>query len=152
MKEIKIKTLDVGPTHSAFVSEEGYCYMIGSNNFGQLGTGSFGHSDRLPHKITNIDRVGYVACGDAFTVAAAEGMLLFYLFLESGYCFFFSIDNPKVYTWGKQSRGRLGREDKNDSLKPSPVEFPLCGDEVKVQSLSSAHGSTLICFSRNRSP
>ncbi|XP_059151574.1 serine/threonine-protein kinase Nek8-like isoform X2 [Physella acuta] len=120
---LPIKLVALGTSHSAVVTADGDCYTFGSNQFGQLGVETEPAHRRpqlvasLPHKAIMI------ACGDIFTVAVA--------------------DDHQVYTWGKCSRGRLGRMDEESHL-PKPVLFPQDEDPFVVVSVSSSHGGTVI--------
>lgn len=52
----------------------------------------------------------------------------------------------EVFTWGKSSRGRLGRSPECNHL-PNIVALPK-EDQFSVVSLSSSHSSTLIAVQR----
>ncbi|XP_075928813.1 P2X purinoceptor 4-like isoform X2 [Petromyzon marinus] len=109
----------LGTAHSAAVTDTGTCYTFGSNQHGQLGGGAR-TSSRAPQPVDGLGgvKVVQVTCGDAFTVAVAEG--------------------GQVFTWGKAARGRLGRTD-GEACDPGPVQlqetFPYA-----VTSVSSRHG------------
>ena len=60
--------------------------------------------------------------------------------------FSFSCSDNEVFTWGKSSRGRLGRSDEDSNL-PRPVALPR-DEPFTVTSLHSSHGSTLISTKR----
>uniref|UniRef100_S4RAU1 non-specific serine/threonine protein kinase n=1 Tax=Petromyzon marinus TaxID=7757 RepID=S4RAU1_PETMA len=113
----------LGTAHSAAVTDTGTCYTFGSNQHGQLGGGAR-TSSRAPQPVDGLGgvKVVQVTCGDAFTVAVAEG--------------------GQVFTWGKAARGRLGRTD-GEACVPGPVQlqetFPYA-----VTSVSSRHGNTLL--------
>ncbi|XP_061418169.1 serine/threonine-protein kinase Nek8 isoform X1 [Lethenteron reissneri] len=113
----------LGTAHSAAVTDTGTCYTFGSNQHGQLGGGAR-TSSRAPQPVDGLGgvKVVQVTCGDAFTVAVAEG--------------------GQVFTWGKAARGRLGRTD-GEACSPRPVQlqetFPYA-----VTSVSSRHGNTLL--------
>lgn len=115
--------VDLGTAHSAAITASGDCYTFGSNQHGQLGTSSRRVS-RAPCRVQGLEgiKMVMVACGDAFTVAVgAEG---------------------EVYSWGKGTRGRLGRRDEDAGL-PRPVQL----DETHpymVTSVSCCHGNTLL--------
>ncbi|XP_019366803.1 PREDICTED: serine/threonine-protein kinase Nek8 [Gavialis gangeticus] len=114
---------DIGTAHSAAVTASGQCYTFGSNQHGQLGTGTC-RSSRVPYLVVGLQavKVTMVACGDAFTVAiGADG---------------------EVYTWGKGARGRLGRKDEETRM-PRPVQLEETHPCV-VTSVACCHGNTLL--------
>ncbi|XP_019401378.1 PREDICTED: serine/threonine-protein kinase Nek8 [Crocodylus porosus] len=114
---------DIGTAHSAAVTASGLCYTFGSNQHGQLGTGTC-RSSRVPYLVVGLQavKVTMVACGDAFTVAiGADG---------------------EVYTWGKGARGRLGRKDEETRM-PRPVRLEETHPYV-VTSVACCHGNTLL--------
>ncbi|ESO92636.1 hypothetical protein LOTGIDRAFT_120493 [Lottia gigantea] len=123
---IKVKHVALGTSHSAILSEEGECYMLGTNQFGQLGCDDT-LLPRQPYHITLFnDKIHTLACGDTFTVAA----------LQDG----------EVYTWGKGSRGRLGRPDQQSNL---PMKVNITGEEpFQVVCISCSHGNTLLATKR----
>ncbi|XP_077981565.1 serine/threonine-protein kinase Nek8-like [Glandiceps talaboti] len=123
LARLSIKTVAIGTSHAAVVTDEGECYTFGSNQFGQLGHNQNGQTRRpglvnLPDGTRIID----VACGDTFTVAiGADG---------------------EVFSCGKSARGRLGRrEDQTQLLKQ--LEFHD-EDPFSVTSVSCSHGTTLL--------
>ncbi|XP_075928874.1 serine/threonine-protein kinase Nek8-like isoform X1 [Petromyzon marinus] len=65
----------LGTAHSAAVTDTGTCYTFGSNQHGQLGGGAR-TSSRAPQPVDRLGgvKVVQVTCGDAFTVAVAEGI------------------------------------------------------------------------------
>uniref|UniRef100_A0A0B7AV78 Uncharacterized protein n=1 Tax=Arion vulgaris TaxID=1028688 RepID=A0A0B7AV78_9EUPU len=66
---------------------------------------------------------------------------------------FLTADND-VFTWGKSSRGRLGRSIEFSHL-PTLVALPKDEDQFSVVSLSSSHSSTVIAtqpINRSSSP
>ncbi|CAH1773932.1 unnamed protein product [Owenia fusiformis] len=123
--DISVKSVDMGTSHTAAISEDGQLYTFGTNQFGQLG-----HDvcpDRSPGlvKTLQMERVTHVGCGDTFTVAITE--------------------KGKIYSWGKPARGRLGRNDPDSGI-PKQVRLPLdlLDETLEVTSLSCSHGITLL--------
>mgnify|MGYP001554001008 CR=1 FL=1 len=56
------------------------------------------------------------------------------------------IAEGKIYSWGKAARGRLGREDLENSL-PSLVLFKDVGRNImSAISISCSHGATLLAM------
>jgi len=128
---LPIKMVAQGTSHSAIVTEKGECYTFGSNHFGQLGCETEPHN-RQPVLVTSLKQkiIKMLSCGDIFTVAVTS-------------------DN-EVFTWGKSSRGRLGRSDEDSNL-PRPVALPR-DEPFTVTSLHSSHGSTLISTKPTQRP
>merc|ERR1711860_330884 len=74
--------------------------------------------------------VAAISCGDTFTVAATI--------------------SGKILTWGKKSRGRLGRFDENCK---TPGEVKVSSDKsFSVISLAASHSSTLIATKSKKTP
>nr|XP_022317954.1 serine/threonine-protein kinase Nek8-like [Crassostrea virginica] len=117
-----IKGVAMGTSHTAAVTVEGHCYTFGNNQFGQLGNQI--NNSRQPQevKIAQTQRVAMVACGDTFSVIVA--------------------DEGEVYSFGNQSRGRLGRPEE-DAMEPRKVPF-LGEDSFVVVSICCSHGNTLL--------
>ncbi|XP_067677206.1 serine/threonine-protein kinase Nek8-like isoform X1 [Haliotis asinina] len=129
-----VKTVALGTSHSALVTVEGQVFTFGANQFGQLGYES-DFPTRRPNQVQfqQTCNIRQVACGDTFTVAVSE--------------------DGEVFSWGKSSRGRLGRVDEETNV-PRQVIFP--GEDVfSVVSISCSHGNTVIAtrpFHRSGSP
>ncbi|BFY99642.1 hypothetical protein BsWGS_02682 [Bradybaena similaris] len=134
INKVHIKMVALGTSHSAIVTDKGECYTFGSNQFGQLGV----EGDvvaRHPALVALLQNkvITMLSCGDTFTVAVSE--------------------ENEVFTWGKSSRGRLGRSLEYNHL-PNIVALPK-EDQFSVVSLSSSHSSTLIAvqpLQRSSSP
>ncbi|CAL1542439.1 unnamed protein product, partial [Lymnaea stagnalis] len=127
ISNIQVKMVALGTSHSAIVTVDGDCYTFGSNQFGQLGVETE-PGNRKPKHVTLLqNKVALISCGDIFTVAV--------------------LTDNEVYTWGKSSRGRLGRPVEESHL-PRPVQFPKDEEPFEVVSVSSCHGSTVIATCR----
>jgi hypothetical protein len=62
-------------------------------------------------------------------------------------CLFIFFSDKEVYSWGKSSRGRLGRSEENTT---EPCKILFSGEEpFTVLDLSCSHGNTLLCTKRN---
>ncbi|XP_070562711.1 serine/threonine-protein kinase Nek8-like [Ptychodera flava] len=121
--KLSIKSVAIGTSHAAVVTDDLECYTFGSNQFGQLGHNQSANN-RQPGKVDVPDgtRITQVACGDTFTVAiGADG---------------------EVFSWGKAARGRLGRKDDTANLIKL-VDF-LDEEPFAVTSVSCSHGNTLL--------
>jgi alpha-tubulin suppressor-like RCC1 family protein len=61
-------------------------------------------------------------------------------------CLFIFFSDKEVYSWGKSSRGRLGRSEENTT---EPCKILFSGEEpFTVLDLSCSHGNTLLCTKR----
>ncbi|XP_074641765.1 serine/threonine-protein kinase Nek8-like [Tubulanus polymorphus] len=116
--DLKTKSVAIGTSHTAVVTECGQCYTFGSNQFGQLG-----HDNPYPSIVPTLptEDITMVSCGDTFTTAVTN--------------------DGKIYSWGKKSRGRLGRGNENITT-PSEVKLPV-KEIFVVVDMSSSHSSTL---------
>ncbi|XP_039254767.2 serine/threonine-protein kinase Nek8-like isoform X1 [Styela clava] len=130
--DVKINKVSLGMQHSAMITDDGDLLLVGNNQFGQLGfppNDSGRHSMRIPRKLTQDTETKFqaVSCGGTFTVAIT--------------------DNGKVLTWGKTSRGQLGRST-SGPVSPEPQEVALPGiTKMKIVSLSASHAFTLLAVS-----
>ncbi|MCS7180153.1 MAG: carboxypeptidase regulatory-like domain-containing protein, partial [bacterium] len=99
--------ISAGGNFTVAVSEDGYVYAWGNNDYGQLGDGT-NISSNVPVKVKGIGGVGYlsnikyVSAGGNFTVAVSE----------DGY----------VYAWGNNDYGQLGDGTFNTSYVPVKVK------------------------------
>jgi len=124
-----VKMIQTGTSHTAFITDDGVLYTVGSNSFSQLGYQREDNSITPQRVIALKDKVIVsVGCGDTFTVAVTE--------------------DGEVYSWGRGRRGRLGRGSEEDSPVPGLVRFPH-KDSLVVNSLSISHGNTLLVANRN---
>lgn len=146
---------------------EGQCYTFGTNQFGQLGNQT--NNSRQPQevKIAQTQKVAMVACGDTFTVIVADGNnwfknIFIYRLLKTIFFYNYSLfiasvlmtvrifsstfSEGEVYSFGNQSRGRLGRPEE-DPTEPGKVPF-MGEDPFVVVSLSCSHGNTLLATRR----
>lgn len=136
LSSLAVKEVAMGTSHTALVTVDGQCFTFGSNQFGQLGVQATSNDDScMPRFVDTLNdfTVCAVACGDTFTVAVTR---------EGG-----------VFSWGKASRGRLGRRD-GETSSPHLVTF-AGEDPFAVISLSCSHGNTLLAtkpISRATSP
>lgn len=119
-----IKAASTGTTHSAVISTDGECYTFGSNKFGQLGYKD-SQDSHCPHRVKDVEayNITHVECGDTFTIAISK--------------------DGTVFSWGNNSRGRLGRGKDQDPERPSPVLLEE-KEPFDVVSVSSSHGTTLM--------
>ena len=90
----------MGNIHAAYVTSAGEVILTGSNSAGQLASDFKMCPSRQIVKLDSNKRFVKVRCGDSFVIATTT----------------FS----QIMTWGKNSRGRLGRNEGNFS-RPGPV-------------------------------
>nr|XP_002126613.1 serine/threonine-protein kinase Nek8 [Ciona intestinalis] len=129
-----ISKISLGLQHSGIITTDGSLYMFGLNNCGQLGTLPSQSAPRMPHKVTAVKNAKFsaVSCGGSFTIAAT--------------------DDHQVYSWGKPSRGQLGRPTSDTKNVSSPAQLKLHDPlvDMEVVSLSASHGNTLLVVSGAR--
>ncbi|KAJ8040924.1 Serine/threonine-protein kinase Nek8 [Holothuria leucospilota] len=127
LTEISVINIGLGTSHSAVLSASGDCWVLGSNQYGQMGCSNEEEvaTPRQAVKVTceSSAKLTHVECGDMFTVAVSE--------------------NGEVFSWGKGGRGRLGRPTQKTSHSPQQVVLPM-EDAFDVTSLSCSHGNTLL--------
>jgi len=109
-----IVSIACGNMHSAVASAGGSVYTWGSNEVGQLGSGSGGNlQELLPQKVqlggdTADSTVLSVACGFEHTVCVTAG--------------------GNAYSWGGNSYGQLGQGNCKDCATPLRVALPSLAD------------------------
>uniref|UniRef100_H2ZRB2 non-specific serine/threonine protein kinase n=1 Tax=Ciona savignyi TaxID=51511 RepID=H2ZRB2_CIOSA len=128
-----IDKISLGLQHSAIINKDGELFMFGLNNCGQLGVGMKEATPlpRMPHKVEAVGGTKFtmVSCGGSFTVAATA--------------------ENKVYSWGKPSRGQLGRATTDPVSASTPHEIQLHDPltDLQVVSLSASHSNALLVVS-----
>lgn len=124
---VGICSVGLGTSHSVYLSDSGDCWVLGSNQYGQMGCREDQATPRCPYKLAfpRNCRLTQVSCGDMFTIAVA--------------------DNGDVFSWGKDTRGRLGR--KMERQLPGPHLVPILHEvPFNVTSLSCSHGNSLLAI------
>ncbi|XP_022092238.1 serine/threonine-protein kinase Nek8-like [Acanthaster planci] len=122
--QLPVRSVAIGTAHAAMVTDDNVCFTLGSNQFGQLGCETETNSPRIPCSPVFHEDVAItaVACGDMFTVALAS--------------------DGQVFSWGKSSRGRLGRLEDHSAI---PQKVDLNEEEpFVITSVSCNHGNTLL--------
>ncbi|CAK8692248.1 unnamed protein product [Clavelina lepadiformis] len=126
-----IKIVSIGMQHSAVINDNGELYTFGNNSSGQVGSESSNSKPpaRIPHHVELAGVFESVSCGGTYTVACTK--------------------DGKIYSWGKASRGQLGRTSSaslvtSDPQEVTPHDLPK---EMKVVSLSTSHGNTILVVS-----
>ena len=118
-----IISISAGGESSAAVDSEGKVYTWGNNEDGQLGNGTngYGITSNLPICISDIS--GNILNGKNIIDISIGGAL--------GSHHVIAIDNQgKVYTWGANSIGQLGKGTTDDS------NVPICISEIEENRLN----------------
>jgi alpha-tubulin suppressor-like RCC1 family protein len=87
-------------------------FCFGDNQFGQLGTG-YNKSTNVPVelKFFKNENLKEIFCGDEFSFALC------------GISIFISLQENKVFSWGKNEYGQLGHGDTKDRNIPTKFDF-----------------------------
>jgi len=133
---VKIRTVSCGEEHSAFITDIGTLYTMGSNADGRLGIGDKSiKSASTPCLVEALSssKVVEVACGMGHTMAV--------------------IDNGKAYSWGMGQYGALGINDCESQWFPVQVLFNerpsvriknvSCG--TRHTSMVTVEGQVFVC-------
>eukprot|EP00112_Aurelia_sp_Birch-Aquarium-sp1_P023191 Seg681.3 transcript_id=Seg681.3/GoldUCD/mRNA.D3Y31 product="RCC1 and BTB domain-containing protein 1" protein_id=Seg681.3/GoldUCD/D3Y31 len=113
--ERKIEQVACGSYHSVAQTTNGEVFGWGSNNCGQLGTGSTSNQS-VPKKINGLlngKRVTSVSCGQSFTVALT--------------------DEGELFSWGYNGNGQLGIG--NTTNQQTPCKVPIGGSKIITKML-----------------
>jgi len=113
----------LGTSHSAVVTNNGTLLTFGSNESGELGIGSTDLSSDKPRAIHikdgNSPKFVKVACGDRFTYAICE--------------------DGKVFSWGLNWNGQLGRGDFLGVTIPDSPILSLACHAIKAITCGQSH-------------
>ncbi|KRT83036.1 Regulator of chromosome condensation repeat containing protein [Oryctes borbonicus] len=122
-----------GENHSIALTNNGYLFAWGANNFGQLGIGTTTPREPSPTVISSLQGIpiAFIACGGNHTFALSK--------------------SGAVFGWGKNTLGQLGLNDTNSRLYPCQlrtlrnikVRFISCGYEFS--SFLTMDGGVLTC-------
>ncbi|KAK3247869.1 hypothetical protein CYMTET_42648 [Cymbomonas tetramitiformis] len=121
----RISSVACGWHHTAVVSCDGKVYTCGSNEYGQLGTGTDGDERVWSPRLVSLllhRRVTQVACGAHFTVAIATVP-------GSAGC----IDVKEVWSWGRYQKKNY----------PTPISSSLLANET-VSSVACGQAHALL--------
>ena len=122
---ILIKEISCGEDHSAFLSQSGYIYTMGSNSEGRLGIGSLStkesHSPCLVEALMNY-KCSRVSCGWGHTIAVTE--------------------QGEAYAWGMGEYGALGTSSTENQCSPSLMN--ICRGSVVEVSCGSRHSGLVV--------
>lgn len=135
----KIKKVAAGERHSLFLSVDGFVYVCGTSDKGQLGTGKaakYFEPIRLPKIVGAID----IACGPDYSaiVAATRGSIK----AEMGV----DIHEGELWTFGCCESGKLGHPDltTDNILEPKKVQLKqlvtkiACGESHMLAILANS--------------
>ncbi len=114
--ETKVSAVSLGITHNAVITGNGDLYLWGKNYFGELGTGNYISSDRVPVKI--MEHVVETGLGLCLSAAITE--------------------NGDLYTWGFNDKGQLGNSGIQDSNVPVKIM-----EHVKKVSIGYRNGAAI---------
>lgn len=116
-----IKTVALGKSHSAVVTESGKLYTFGFNNHGQLGDGT--EVDKKTPILITIpgETIKDVACGNMHTVVITE--------------------SGKLYTFGYNNYGNLG----NGTIieQWSPIQITIPSETIKQVAAGGSHTAVI---------
>jgi alpha-tubulin suppressor-like RCC1 family protein len=101
---LRFASISVGFTHICALTAEGTAYCWGTNEFGQLGTGSTGPATSVPVPVTGQRAYASIAAGTLSTCAV-------------------SVAGP-LYCWGKGEFGRIGNGETQNVASPTRVLEP----------------------------
>jgi len=114
-----VTQISTGKTYSMVLSSEGDVYTFGENDDGMCGTGHSGGAIKTPHRIQNLPKIVFVACGGYHSVIIS--------------------DIGQVYTFGYGNQGQLGLgKGITNSVVPAVVN-DLIGLVVIGAACSFAH-------------
>ena len=111
---INILSISTGKNFAILLSNKGICYGLGSNELGELGINNASIKYCItPEEIVELkkfnEKIIQINCGYKHTVCLS--------------------DKGKIYSWGNNSHGQLGRED-NSNYLPLPVIVTDFNNEI----------------------
>ena len=108
------KEVSCGIRFAICLSEDGFIYSFGCNNFGQLGIGNNVKSYNTPQKIESLCDVEFIECGG-----------------EHVFC---KTENNEVYSWGYNIYGQLGTGNDTDLNSPTICTTLSNEDIIDIKS------------------
>ncbi|XP_041853876.1 probable E3 ubiquitin-protein ligase HERC4 [Melanotaenia boesemani] len=111
------QTCDIscGKDHTAILTKHGAVFTFGSGQYGQLGHNSL-QNELRPRLVAELGaKVTKIACGRHHTLVLT--------------------DFNKIYSFGCQEQGQLGRKEENHPSVPLPVELPQDTSDPKIKSI-----------------
>jgi alpha-tubulin suppressor-like RCC1 family protein len=142
--DTRIKQVACGPGFLAFVEESGALYTMGVNNRGQCGTGTTSNNIWIPEPVRGLSMTTLpIGGGDKISdkIASEQDQPIVQVALGFQHGFALSKDG-QVYSWGKASRGQLGRTVDSDQ-DPWARPIKIDGDKRRVVEIDSGffHGA-----------
>ena len=120
-RDFIVKKVSSGANHSAVLFQNGYCYLFGNNDNGQVGGVNNAYAPRLLN-IPKGSKVTDVACGAYHTAFVIDGYL---------------------YTMGHNTYGQLGTGNTTD--KNTPTWIPIA-NSTTVLSVACGGNHTIITY------
>ena len=108
--DIKVKKIQIGGHHCAFLTDDNKFFTMGSNSFGQIGNNSEESSYQNPFLHHQFEKVIDFCCGYSFTAV---------------------INNDDLYSWGSGDNGRLGNGSNESCKKPEKINIEFIPKSVK---------------------
>jgi alpha-tubulin suppressor-like RCC1 family protein len=131
---VKIVKVAAGQSSSAAISAEGVLYTWGSGRWGALGLGLSEDDQLLPLPVEALkhEQIVEISIGDSHMIAQTK--------------------SNKIYTWGRNDYGQLGRTDQKQD--GTPAEVPVAAGEVTIIAAGKSHslaaiGSKLYAWGNN---
>lgn len=142
--DTRIKQAACGPGFLAIIGESGALYTMGVNNRGQCGTGTVSNNIWIPEPVrglslTSLPIGGGDKTSDKIASEQDQPIVQVALGFQHGYAL---SKEGQVYSWGKASRGQLGRvvdADQDPWARPIKID----GDNRKVVEIGAGfhHGA-----------
>ena len=117
---LTFSTVSAGEDHTCGVTAAGAAYCWGSNDFGQLGSGSTANASSVPVAVTGGLRFTGVSAGGTHTCGVTT--------------------SGAAYCWGLNVNGRLGDGSTNASAVPVAVTGGLSYSQVIAAGVASGEG------------
>ena len=122
--DANIIKVSAGAQHSAILFDDGNCFLMGNNQYGQLGNGttvdsSFAVALDLEGNITNVD------CGFYHTAIVMDG---------------------KLYTFGQNNYGQLGIGDTTDRSSPVLIDISDVNTSSGILDIACGGNHTAILY------
>jgi len=144
--DTRIKQLACGPGFLAIIAECGSLYTMGVNNRGQCGTGTITNNIWTPQpvrglSVTSVKIGGGDKISDDIASAQDQPIVQVCLGFQHGYAL---SKEGQVYSWGKASRGQLGRVVDSDQ-DPWARPIKIDNDTQRVVQIGAGfhHGALL---------